>query len=79
MKAEFPGRDSKVFDAVSTVRSRYNNGVLAPLKGVAPKVKSVVYDDDGLAKAARGSGKKIKTKKKVKGKKVKTKKKSKSK
>ena len=42
MKAEFPGRDSKVFDEVNLVRGRYNRGLLT--KGVVPKVKAVRYD-----------------------------------
>jgi len=41
MKAEFPERKSKVFEAVGTVRSRYNKGLLT--NGVIPKVKSVRY------------------------------------
>jgi len=41
MKAEFPGRNSKIFEAVGTVRSRFNRGILT--NGVIPKVKSVRY------------------------------------
>jgi hypothetical protein len=42
IKANFPGRDSAIFNYVHTVRGRYNRGLLT--KGVAPKVKSVRYD-----------------------------------
>ena len=41
MKAEFPGRKSKVFDCVQTVRNRYNKGVLTG--GKVPKVQSRRY------------------------------------
>lgn len=39
MKAEFPGRDSKVFDHVSMVRGRYHRGMLSE----TPKVQSFQY------------------------------------
>lgn len=45
MHKEFPGRGSKVFDAVSAVRSKYNAGGLTG--GEAPKVRAVQYDDAG--------------------------------
>jgi hypothetical protein len=45
MHVNFPGRTSKVFDAVSAVRSRYNAGLLT--KSEVPKVRSVRYDEKG--------------------------------
>lgn len=43
LKKEFPDRKSKVFESVSTVRSRYNNGVLT--QGTKPKVQSDPHND----------------------------------
>lgn len=45
MQSEFPGRKSKVFETVNTVRSRYNRGILT--KGKVPKVQSKRYDVGG--------------------------------
>jgi hypothetical protein len=45
MHNEFKGRDSKVFDQVQLVRTRYNKGGLA--KGSVPKVQSRRFNEDG--------------------------------
>lgn len=48
LKKEFPKRKSKVFNAVSTVRSRYNRGVLTG--GKKPKIQSSPYNKEEKAK-----------------------------
>lgn len=53
--AEFPGRDSAIFNHVATVRTRYNKGLLT--KGEVPKVASSAYVD-GVKKTARTTTKK---------------------
>lgn len=53
MKKEFPGRKSKVFDMVNSVRTKFNKGGLT--KGEVPKVESVPYDEDGnITEVRRG-------------------------
>lgn len=42
LHAEFPGRKTKAFDSVSSVRSRYNHGLLS--QDAPPKVKSKAYN-----------------------------------
>lgn len=64
---EFPGKESKVFSAVSTVRSRYNRGILS--KGELPKAPSHAYDEDGNA-IVRGEKKATAKAKPAKGEKL---------
>lgn len=45
MHNEFPGRESKVFDRVQSVRTKYNKGGLT--RGVVPSIQSVPYDAEG--------------------------------
>jgi len=44
LKKEFPDRHSRVFDAVPTVRSRYNRGLLT--QGEKPKTQSNPYNKE---------------------------------
>jgi hypothetical protein len=50
LKKEFPERHSKVFEAVATVRSRYNKGLLT--KGEVPKTQSSHYNKEEAPKAS---------------------------
>lgn len=58
MQSEFPGRKSKVFEAVNTVRCRYNRGILT--KCQVPKVQSKQYDRNGGKKNGSNSETKAK-------------------
>lgn len=51
MHKEFPGRQSKVFDGVQSVRTKYNKGGLTG--GEVPKTQSIRYGDDGSASPTR--------------------------
>jgi hypothetical protein len=48
MKEEFPGRKSAIFDAVQTVRNRYNKGAFT--KGEIPKQQSVRAEEKSSVK-----------------------------
>ncbi|WP_432799650.1 hypothetical protein [Poriferisphaera sp. WC338] len=65
MHKEFPGRESLVFDRVSSVRNKYNNGGLTG--GIIPAKESFSYDEDGNVREGRGrpKGSKNKPKKKA--------------
>jgi len=55
MQSEFPGKKSKIFERVSTVRWRYNKGILT--KDKIPKVKSKRYDVGGKRNGSNGKAK----------------------
>lgn len=67
MKKEFPDRTSKNVTAVQSNRTCYNKGVYND--GVAPKVQSHPYDDDGdkilVRRGRRSNGEETTSKKKA--------------